>query len=101
MTPPDLLDPHFYADIDAMHERMLHAMRAQGPVRHDETNEMWAGVQHHAPLVDVERSADIFLEQRGVWLHHRPHLVRLVTPARDPGRAWPGATGSCMASMSA
>ena len=26
-------------------------MRAQGPVRHDETNEMWAVVQH-APLLE-------------------------------------------------
>jgi len=58
VTPPDLLDPHFYADIDGMHDA-FRAMRAQGPVWRDEKNKLWAVVRH-APLVDVERSADIF-----------------------------------------
>jgi cytochrome P450 family 142 subfamily A polypeptide 1 len=56
--PFDLLDTNFYADIDGMHDA-FRAMRAEGPVWRDEKNELWAVVQH-APLVDVERSADIF-----------------------------------------
>lgn len=58
MTTPDLLDINFYADIDGMHDA-FRAMRAQGPVWRDEKNKLWAVVQH-APLVDVERRADIF-----------------------------------------
>ena len=58
MTPPDLLDPDFYADIDGMHDA-FRAMRAEGPVWRDEKNELWAVVRH-APLVDVERNADVF-----------------------------------------
>jgi cytochrome P450 family 142 subfamily A polypeptide 1 len=58
MTPPDLLDTNFYADIDGMHDA-FRAMRAQGPVWRDEKNQLWAVVQH-APLVDVERRADVF-----------------------------------------
>ena len=64
MTPPDLLDTNFYADIDGMHDA-FRAMRAQGPVWRDEKNELWAVVQH-GPLVDVERSADIF-SSRGCY----------------------------------
>jgi cholest-4-en-3-one 26-monooxygenase len=58
VTTPDLLDINFYADIDGMHDA-FRAMRAQGPVWRDEKNSLWA-VVHHAPLVDVERRADIF-----------------------------------------
>jgi len=55
---PDLLDPAFYADLDGMHDA-FRKMRAAGPVWRDYANEMWA-VVHHAPLIDVERRADIF-----------------------------------------
>ena len=58
MTPPDLLDTHFYADIGGMHDA-FRSMRADGPVWRDEKNELWAVVQH-APVIEVERSADIF-----------------------------------------
>jgi cytochrome P450 len=58
VTSPDLLDTHFYADIDGMHDA-YRAMRARGPVWRDEKNELWAVVRH-APLVDVERFADVF-----------------------------------------
>jgi cholest-4-en-3-one 26-monooxygenase len=58
VTPPDLLDIDFYADIDGMHGA-FRAMRAQGPVWRDEKNELWA-VVGHAALVDVERNAEIF-----------------------------------------
>jgi cytochrome P450 family 142 subfamily A polypeptide 1 len=58
VTLPDLLDPHFYADIDGMHDA-FRAMRAEGPVCRDEKNELWAVVRH-APLIEVERRADLF-----------------------------------------
>jgi cytochrome P450 family 142 subfamily A polypeptide 1 len=55
---PDLLDPQFYADIDGMHDA-FREMRADGPVWRDEKNELWAVVRQ-APLVEVERRADVF-----------------------------------------
>lgn len=58
MTPPDLLAPDFYADIDGMHDA-FRAMRAEGPVWRDEKNDLW-GVVRHAPLVEVERNPDVF-----------------------------------------
>jgi len=64
VTLPDLLDTRFYADIDGMHDA-FGAMRAQGPVWRDEKNQLWA-VVGHAPLVDVERRADIF-SSRGCY----------------------------------
>jgi cytochrome P450 family 142 subfamily A polypeptide 1 len=64
VTAPDLLAPDFYADIDGMHAA-FRAMRAEGPFWWDEKNEMWAAVQL-APLVEVERRADIF-SSRGCY----------------------------------
>ncbi len=64
MTPPDLLDPEFYADIDGMHDA-FRALRADGPVWRDEKNALWAVVRL-TPLVDVERRADIF-SSRGCY----------------------------------
>jgi cytochrome P450 family 142 subfamily A polypeptide 1 len=58
MAAPDLLSPAFYADIDGMHET-YRELRAAGPVWRDEANGLWA-VLRHAPLIDVERRADIF-----------------------------------------
>ena len=58
METPNLLSPSFYADIDTMHDA-FRTMRAEGPVWRDEVNELWA-VVHHAPLIDVERRADVF-----------------------------------------
>jgi cytochrome P450 family 142 subfamily A polypeptide 1 len=58
MAAPNLLDPTFYSDIDAMHDA-FRAMRAAGPVWRDETNELWAVVRHQ-PIIDVERRADVF-----------------------------------------
>ncbi|HEY3831409.1 MAG TPA: cytochrome P450 [Acidimicrobiia bacterium] len=55
---PNLLDPSFYADIDGMHDA-FRAMRADGPVHRDEADGLWAVVRH-APLVNVERRADVF-----------------------------------------
>ena len=64
MTPPDLLAPDFYADIDGMHDA-FRAMRAEGPVWRDEKNDLW-GVVRHAPLVEVERNPDVF-SSRGCY----------------------------------
>ncbi len=58
MDAPDLLAPSFYADIDRMHDA-FRALRAAGPVWHDDKNDMWA-VVHHDALIDVERRADVF-----------------------------------------
>jgi cytochrome P450 family 142 subfamily A polypeptide 1 len=58
MERPNLLDPSFYADIEAMHDA-FRMMRSEGPVWRDEENELWA-VVHHAPIIDVERRADVF-----------------------------------------
>jgi cytochrome P450 family 142 subfamily A polypeptide 1 len=55
---PDLLDINFYADIDGMHDA-FRVMRAEGPVWRDEKNDLWAVVQY-APLIDVERNAEVF-----------------------------------------
>jgi cytochrome P450 family 142 subfamily A polypeptide 1 len=64
MDAPNLLAPSFYADIDGMHDA-FRAMRAEGPVWRDDDNELWAVVQH-APLIDVERRADVF-SSRGCY----------------------------------
>jgi cytochrome P450 family 142 subfamily A polypeptide 1 len=61
MATPDLLAPSFYVDIEGMHEA-FRGLRAAGPVWRDEANELWA-VVHHAPLIDVERRADVFSSQ--------------------------------------
>src|SRR3954471_9856905 len=39
--------------------RAFRAVRAEGPVWRDEKHGLW-GVVRHAPLVDVERRADVF-----------------------------------------
>ena len=41
MLTPDLLDPQFYGDIDAMHET-FRELRATDPVHRDEHNGLWA-----------------------------------------------------------
>jgi cytochrome P450 family 142 subfamily A polypeptide 1 len=58
MERPNLLSPTFYADIDGMHDA-FRMMRSEGPVWRDKENELWA-VVHHAPIIDVERRADVF-----------------------------------------
>jgi cytochrome P450 family 142 subfamily A polypeptide 1 len=61
VTPPDLLAPDFYADIDGMHDA-FRAMRAEGPVWRDERNDLWA-VVGHAAIIEVEGRADVFSSQ--------------------------------------
>ena len=59
----DLLDPGFYADIDAMHEE-LRRLRDRGPVWRDETNQLWA-VLGHPEVIEVERQAELFSSAQG------------------------------------
>jgi cytochrome P450 len=59
----DLLDPAFYADVDAMHES-LRGLRAQRPVWRDDANGLWA-VLRHAEVLDVERRSDVFSSESG------------------------------------
>lgn len=88
MTAPDLLDPHFYADIDAMHDA-FHAMRSAGPVWRDEKNGLWAVVRL-APLVDVERRADVFSSQgcyRSILTDQEQDMIAKDDPAHHEQRA--------------
>jgi cytochrome P450 family 142 subfamily A polypeptide 1 len=63
-TKPDLLDPQFYGDIDAMHET-FRELRATDPVHRDERNGLWA-VTRHADVLDVERRDRVF-SSRGAY----------------------------------
>jgi cytochrome P450 family 142 subfamily A polypeptide 1 len=60
---PDLLDPGFYVDIDAMHAA-LRQLRHQRPLAWDEKNSLWA-VTRHADVVEVERRDDVFVSGQG------------------------------------
>ena len=60
---PDLLDPAFYADPDAMHAALAE-LRRRHPVWRDEDNGLWA-VLGHAAVHEVERRSDVFVSGRG------------------------------------
>ncbi|HWE70632.1 MAG TPA: cytochrome P450 [Acidimicrobiales bacterium] len=60
---PDLLDPGFYVDIDAMHAA-LRQLRHRHPLARDEKNGLWA-VTRHADVVEVERRDDVFVSGQG------------------------------------
>jgi cytochrome P450 family 142 subfamily A polypeptide 1 len=62
-TVPDLLDPNFYVDLDAMHESLRH-LRRQRPVARDDKNGLWA-ITRHADVVDVERNDQVFVSGLG------------------------------------
>ena len=62
-TVPDLLDPNFYVDLDAMHEALRH-LRRERPVARDDKNGLWA-ITRHADVVDVERNDRVFVSGRG------------------------------------
>jgi cytochrome P450 family 142 subfamily A polypeptide 1 len=66
----DLLDPAFYADIDAMHQAFTW-MRANAPMWHDEANGVWA-VTRHADLIEAERRSEIFRSGLGYRSFHSP-----------------------------
>ena len=53
-----LLDPTFYVDLDGMHEA-FRWLRANDPVHHDESSDMW-GVTRHADVLRVERDDRTF-----------------------------------------
>jgi cytochrome P450 family 142 subfamily A polypeptide 1 len=63
LPTPNLVDPAFYADIDAYHE-VFRALRAEGPVWRDERNRLWA-VLGHDELIDVEARDDVFCSGLG------------------------------------
>lgn len=66
VAPPtaDLLDPHWWADLDEMHHFFSWARR-EGPLWRDEVNGIWA-VTRHAAVLDVERRSDVF-SSRGCY----------------------------------
>jgi cytochrome P450 family 142 subfamily A polypeptide 1 len=77
MAAPDLLDPSFYTDFEHMHAA-FRAMRAAGPVWRDDANGLWA-VVHHAPLVDVERRADVFSSEGCYRSHIAPQEEDMIS----------------------
>jgi cytochrome P450 family 142 subfamily A polypeptide 1 len=62
-TVPDLLDPNFYVDLDAMHESLRH-LRRELPVARDEKNGLWA-ITRHADVIEVERNDRVFASGGG------------------------------------
>ncbi|CAN5655392.1 steroid C26-monooxygenase Cyp142 [soil metagenome] len=60
---PNLLDPAFWGDVDAMH-RTLRELRAQGPLARDEASDLWV-VLGHAEVLEVERRSDVFTSEQG------------------------------------
>jgi cytochrome P450 family 142 subfamily A polypeptide 1 len=63
-TTADLLDPHWWVDLDQVH-RFFTWARREAPVWRDEANQLWA-VTRHADLMDVERRSDVF-SSRGAY----------------------------------
>jgi cytochrome P450 family 142 subfamily A polypeptide 1 len=63
-TTADLLDPHWWADLDQVH-RFFTWARREAPVWRDDKNQLWA-VTRHAELLDVERRSDVF-SSRGAY----------------------------------
>jgi cytochrome P450 family 142 subfamily A polypeptide 1 len=80
----DLLDPAFYADLEAMHETFTR-LRAEDPVHRDEANGLWA-VTRHADVVDVERRATVFASGLGYRSYHSPGEDNMIAQD-DPGHA--------------
>ena len=63
-TTADLLDPHWWVDLDQVH-RFFTWARREAPVYRDEVNRMWAATRH-ADVMDVERRSDVF-SSRGAY----------------------------------
>ncbi len=59
-----LLDPHWWADLDQVHDFFTWARR-EAPLWRDPASGMWA-VTRHADVLDVERRSDIF-SSRGCY----------------------------------
>src|SRR5665647_2488797 len=84
---PDLLDPGFYVDIDAMHNA-LRPLRHDHPVVWDEKNSLWA-VLRHADVVDVERRDEVFVSGQGYRSFHAPgedNIIALDEPRHSEQR---------------
>ena len=84
----DLLDPAFYADVEAMHETFTR-LRAVDPVHRDEANGLWA-VTLHADVVDVERRAKVFVSGQGyraMWSPAEDNMIAQDDPAHAEQRA--------------
>lgn len=66
LAPPtaDLLDPHWWADLDEVH-RFFTWARREAPLWRDDANHLWA-VTRHADVLDVERRSDVF-SSRGCY----------------------------------
>src|ERR1017187_2828139 len=84
---PDLLDPEFYVDIDAMHDA-LRPLRHHHPVVWDEKNSLWA-VLRHADVVDVERRDEVFVSGQGYRSFYAPgedNMIALDEPRHSEQR---------------
>jgi cytochrome P450 family 142 subfamily A polypeptide 1 len=84
---PDLLDPGFYVDIQAMHDA-LRQLRRHRPLDRDEKNNLWA-VTRHADVVEVERRDDVFLSSQGYRSFFAPgedNMISLDDPRHSQQR---------------
>ncbi|HWE57759.1 MAG TPA: cytochrome P450 [Acidimicrobiales bacterium] len=83
---PNLLDPQFYADIDAMHAA-LRQLRVDGPVWKDRANDLVA-VLGHEEIIAVEKRADLFSSDGGYRsVVQPPGLERDMIALDDPDHA--------------
>jgi len=82
----DLLDPGFY--LDGMHDAFTW-MRANEPLFHDETNDMWA-VTRHRDIQAVEARSDVFVSGRGYrsfWSPGETNMIALDDPRHHDQRS--------------
>lgn len=84
VTQPDLLDPAFYVDLDAMHEAFTW-LRANDPVYRDPATG-FVGVTRHRDIVEVERRARVFVSSRGYRSFWSPMEDNMIAQD-DPGHA--------------
>ena len=60
---PNVLDPEFWVDLDAMHET-FRGLRAQGPLAWDDASALWVAVGH-AEILEIERRNEDFVSSQG------------------------------------
>jgi cytochrome P450 family 142 subfamily A polypeptide 1 len=78
----DLLDPHFYRDVDGMHAAFTW-MRANEPVYRDHRNGLW-GITRNADLREVERRSSVFASGQGYRAIWAPDEINMI--AQDDPR---------------
>ena len=78
----DLLDPHFYRDVDGMHAAFTW-MRANEPVYRDQRNGLW-GITRNADLREVERRSSVFVSGQGYRAIWAPDEINMI--AQDDPR---------------